>query len=206
MVVAVFPSRNLPLVPHRGHSLLIHQKSCCFPLPPPSGQSERSLSDLQVRSDHLTRLDKPLGLQIAGEPGAASASMPTSWKLSLPALLTDQLTGTRDLSLESLPGGSLPDSLSSGTLQRVPTLQSPVQFPQSSLRIVPRAGPGARYSEGIIKSLQDDRHTCCPSLFYELCSQKGRIHGARKWLRCQAQPSFSWMYVLHFPLPLPISP
>lgn len=81
---------------------------------PPSGQSERSLSDLQVRSDHLTRLDKPLGLQIPGESGAAS--MPTSWKLSLPALLTDQLTGTRDLSLESLPGGSLPDSLSSGTL------------------------------------------------------------------------------------------
>ena len=148
-------------------------------------QSERSLSDLQVGSDHLP-LNKPLGLQIPGESGPAS--MPTSWKFSLPALLTDQLTGTRDLSLESLPGSSLPDSPSSGTLRRVPTLRSPLKFPQSSLRIVPRAGPGARYLEGIIKSLRDDRHMCCSSLFYELRSQKGRIHGASKWLRCQAQP------------------
>ena len=47
-------------------------------------QSERSLSDLQVGSDHSLPLDKPLGLQIPAESGPASCPHPGGY-LSLPS-------------------------------------------------------------------------------------------------------------------------
>ena len=60
--VVVFPSRKLPLLPHLGHSLLVHRRSCCFPLPPPSGHSQRGVS-LTCRSGQtlLCLWTSPLG-------------------------------------------------------------------------------------------------------------------------------------------------